>query len=1164
MGIQFILGRSGTGKTARILEEIKSQVKERPIGDPVIYLVPEQMTFLSEYDLAADPALGGVMRAQVYSFTRLAWRVLQETGGMSRKHISAAGLNILIRKIIEDQKEELTIFSKAADKSGFVSHVEAMLTEFKRYCVTPETLSETREAVQQQKGSKALADKLHDLQMIYSEFEKSLMGKYLDSEDYLRLLAEAVASSEYLQTANIYIDGFHSFTPQEYEVIGQLMKHAKRVTIALTVDQAFRTRLPEDTHLFRQTGETYVTLYELAKHSGVSIEEDQILEASRRYQERSLIHLEQYFEHRPVVPYQNATSLSFLEAANRRAEIEGIAREIRKLSREEGYRYKQMAILVRNGHEYQQLIETVFHDYNLPFYIDKKNPMIHHPVIELIRATLEIVASNWRYEPVFRAVKTDLLFPLKGNWNKLREQMDRLENYVLAYGIRGDRWTKEEQWSYRRYRGLEGINRVQTDEEQRIEREINELKRLISKPISRLARRLKQAKTSRAFCEAIYLYLEELEIPRKLETLSMDAQDRGDLITAREHSQAWSAVIELLDQYVEVLGEETMTVKKFAATIDAGLETLKFSNVPAAADQVMVANLELSRLANIDVAFIVGVNDGVLPGTVKEEGVLADDDRELLLSRGIKLAQSSKTRLLDEEFIAYKAFTTPSSRLYISYPIADEEGKALQPSLFIKRLKEMFPSAEERVLVNEPSDLSEEEGLHYVCHPNPTLSYLTTQLQLKRLGYPMYDYWWDVYNFYLDTPEQKEKVSTVLSSLFYKNKTEVLDEQVSKSLYGEEILASVSRMELFNSCPFSHFVNHGLKLREREMYRLQAPDIGDLFHGALKWIAEEIEKRGLYWGKLTKEQCLQLAKEAVVHLGPQLQNQILLSSNRHLYISRKLEQIIGRASYILSGQAKVSGFAPVGIELGFGPQAELPPLSFTLKNGTKMALAGRIDRVDQARNNEEVYLRIIDYKSSGRDLDMTEVYYGFALQMLTYLDIVLTYSQQLVGEKAHPAGVLYFHVHNPMVNSKKVMTIEQIEEEIFKSFKMKGLVLAEEEVVRLMDTSLEGGNSKIISAGINKSNGKLAKSSKVAHRQQFDDMRQHVRNIYQQSGDDIVAGKVDIAPYQYKKRTPCDFCSYRPVCQFDEMMEENHYRTIVPYKKEEIFQKMSEKRDERD
>ncbi|WP_100330557.1 helicase-exonuclease AddAB subunit AddB [Bacillus xiapuensis] len=1159
MSIRFILGRAGTGKTNYIFQEIKQSVKENPAEQtPIIYLVPEQMTYLSEYHLAADPELGGMIRAQVYSFTRLAWRVLQESGGISRQHITASGLNMLIRKIIEDKKDELKIFAKAADKNGFISQVEEMLTEFKRYCVTPQELAEKKEEMISGGSSSALADKLEDLQAIYSDFEEALIGKYVDSEDYLRLLAEAAASSAYIQQADVYIDGFHSFTPQEYEVILQLMKHAKRVTVALTADTSFRAGPPEETHLFRMTGETYSIIYELAKNSGVAVEEDLLLTLPRRYSEQGLIHLERTFEYRPQAVYEKPAPVLIMQAANRRAEIEGVAREIRRLAREKGRRYKQMAVLVRNGQDYQQVIETVFHDYEIPFYIDRKYSMLDHPLIELIRSTLEIIGSRWRYEPVFRAVKTDLLFPLKENWERLREKMDRLENYVLAFGVKGDRWTNGEQWSYRRYRGLEQVNNVQTDEERKIETELNEMKRLITEPVLRLARRLKKAKVSKDFCEALYYYLEELEIPTKLEKLSREAEERGDLLTAREHNQAWNAVMELLDQYVEVLGDESMTVKKFTTIMDAGLEAMRFATVPPAVDQVVVAQLELSRLADVEAAFVIGINDGVLPAKMTDEGMLADEDRQRLLDSGMKLAPNSKTRLLDEEFIAYKAFTTPSSRLYISYPLADEEGKALYPSLFIKRLKEMFPSAEERWLVNDPSELGEDEALQYVCHPSATLSYLTAQLQLKKLQYPIYDFWWDVYNFYIHTPGEKERASMVLSSLFYKNEATPLDDKVSRELYGEEVIASVSRMEMFNSCPFSHFATHGLKLRERDIYRLQAPAIGDLFHGALKWIAEEIEKRGLNWANLTQKQCWHFAKEAVAHLAPKLQNQILLSSNRYLYISRKLEQIIGRASYVLSGQARASGFSPVGIELGFGPRAELPPLTFTLKNGTKMALAGRIDRVDKAAGENEVYLRVIDYKSSGHELDLTEMYYGLALQMLTYLDIILTYSPQIVGEKAHPAGVLYFHVHNPMINSKKAMTIEQIEEEIFKSFKMKGLVLGEEEVVRLMDTTLETGSSKIISAGINKKDGKLAKNSKVANRQQFEYMRRHVRQLYQQSGDEIVSGKVDIVPYQYKKRTPCDFCSYRSVCQFDETLEENHYRLIVPEKEAEIFKKLSE------
>ncbi|MBM7647582.1 ATP-dependent helicase/nuclease subunit B [Bacillus ectoiniformans] len=1156
MSFQFMIGRSGTGKTKRILEEIKQKAEDHPMGDPVIYLVPEQMTFLSEYHLASDHDLGGVIRAQVYSFTRLAWRILQETGGISRQHITSAGLNMLIQKIIDDKKEDLKIFAKAADKTGFISHVETMLTELKRYCLTPEELTEKQQELKDNRAPKSLTDKLEDLQLIYSEFEQGLTGKYVDAEDYLKLLSESIQASDYIKNAEIYIDGFHSFTPQEYLVMQQLMKHAKRVTIALTVDQLFTERT-EDTHLFRMTGETSSTIYEMAKQSGVKIEETIVLTKAERYQSDGLKHLEQHFDLRPAPPSEEKESIHLIQSASRRAEIEGVAREIRKLAREQDVRYKQIAVLIRNSADYQQLIQTVFKDYDIPFFIDQKQPMFNHPLIELIRSTLEIINSHWRYESVFRAVKTDLLFPMKGNWNKLREQMDRLENFVLAYGIKGERWTSKERWSYRRYRGLEQAGLAQTDEERKIEDELNELKLIITKPITRLTKRLKKAATSRDYCEALYLYLEELGVPEKMEKLSLEAEERKDLVTAREHSQAWNAVIELFDQYVEVLGDEQLTIKKFSTIIDAGLEAMRFAIVPPAADQVIIANLELSRLADVDAAFIIGMNEGVLPAKMTEEGILGDEDRETLSYNGIKLAASSRTRLLDEEFIAYKAFTTPSSRLYVTYPLANDEGKSLQPSPYIKRMKELFPNLSERLLVNEPSELNEEEQLQYICHPEPTLSYLTSQLQLKMHHYPMYDFWWDVYNYYVEHPVRKLKAGRVLSSLFYTNEAQQLDEPISTDLYGQEMQASVSRMELFHSCPFSHFATHGLKLRDREVYRLEAPAIGDLFHGALKWIAEEVTRRGLNWASLSQDQCMYLAKEAVVHLSPKLQNQILLSSNRHLYIKQKLENIVSRASYVLSEQARKSGFSPLGIELGFGMGAELPPLAFQLKNGTKMTLAGRIDRVDQALGQDETYLRVIDYKSSGRDIDMTEVYYGFALQMLTYLDIILTYSTKLVGVKAKPAGVLYFHVHNPIISSKKIMTLDEIEKEILKSFKMKGLVLGEEEAVRLMDTSLTTGDSQIISAGFKKDGG-LTSRSKVAAEQEFDELRGHVRKLYQTSGDEIVSGKVDIVPYKYKKRTPCQFCSYRPVCQFDQTLEENNYRVIAPIKQDEIICKIRE------
>jgi ATP-dependent helicase/nuclease subunit B len=1155
MSLRFILGRSGVGKTNYMLDEMKQKLREQPNGPPIIYVVPEQMSFLSEHNLANTPGLNGMIRAQVFSFTRLAWKVLQETGGMSRYHLSDVGLNMLIRKIIEDNKDQLHIFSKASDKPGFINHVETMLTEFKRYCITPEELVDFKE----KENSKVLTDKLHDLELIYQKFEESLFGKYIDSEDYFQLLAEKIEQSLLLQNAEIYIDGFHSFTPQEYRILEQLIRHSSRISISLTMDKQMMAEIPfSEMSLFRMTTETYETLVEVGKTTNATFEEEVVLNNTVRFKDKALVHLENHFDERPAVEFKQKTShIEWMEAANRRAEVEGVAREINRLARDSGYRYKDIAILVRNGQDYRDTLETVFYDHEIPFFIDQKRTMLNHPLIELIRSTLEIMNTNWRYEPVFRAVKTDLLFPYKRKPENLREQMDRLENYVLAYGIKGDRWTKKDRWTYRRFRGLEHADVPQTDREKEIEQEINELRLFITTPILRLVKRLKRQKTGRDYCETLYLYLEELDIPAKLEKLSIEAEESGNLIAAKEHDQAWKAVMDLLDQFVEMLGEEEVSTKKFATILDAGMESMKFSLVPPAVDQVMVADLEKSRLADIKAAFVIGLNDGVLPAKLTDDGVLSDEDREILLQKGMNIAPSSRTRLLDEEFLAYKAFTTPSDYLFISYPIANEEGKALLPSPYIKRIKEMVPACAGRLLINEPSDLPEMEQLQYVSNPNVTISHLTAQLQLKKRQYPMYDFWWDVYNFYMKDSNWNKRAKHVLSSLFYENRAKSLSEETSKDLYGDTILASVSRMELFHGCAFSHFASHGLKLRERQLFKLEAPDIGEMFHGALKWISEEVQKNGLTWSQLSKAQCIDLAKQAVKALAPKLQHQILLSSNRYYYIAKKLEHIISRASMILSDHAKASGFVPVGVELGFGPQEALPPFQFKLRNGTKMELQGRIDRVDKAEDENGVYLRVVDYKSSSRDLDMTEVYYGLALQMLTYLDIVLSNSRSLVGQEALPAGVLYFHVHNPMVNSKKVLTLDQIENEIFKSFKMKGLVLGESEIVRLMDQTLETGSSDIISAGIKK-DGTLSSKSKAASKEDFHYMRKHVRKLYEESGNRIISGATEISPYKLKDRTPCQFCSFRSVCQFDQSLEENDYRVLQASKPQDLLNKLRE------
>lgn len=1163
MAIQFLLGRSGSGKTNYYLNKIVETLQQEPLGPPVIYIVPEQMTFQSEYSLIQTPGLKGMMRAQVFSLTRLAWRVLQEVGGMSRYHVDNTGINMLLRKIIEKHKQELKIFAAASEKPGFIDHLERMLTEFKRYCLEAEAL-ENKEGELLADSQKVLGDKFHDLQIIYAELEKQLLHKYVDSEDYLRLLAEKMPHSSYLKNASIYIDGFYSFTPQELEVIAVLMKTCPSVTIALTADRDYEYELPHEMDLFHMTAQTYQVLHQIAREQQVEIKEPIILNKTKRFEAApGLAHLEKYFDERPTVPFNELVDdIQLLPAVNRRAEVEGVAREIRELVREKDFRYRDIALVVRNGQDYDDLIQTIFQDYEIPYFQDRKRAMVHHPLIEFIRASLEVANGVWRYETIFRSVKTDLLFPLDANVPLLREEMDRFENYVLRYGIQGTKWTMDDRWTYRRYRSLEDMDIPKTDEEREFEEKINELRQLIVKPLKQLQDSLKKAKSGQAMCEALYVYLTKLNIPEKLERWRDEAEQQGDLDTSREHAQAWQAVIGLLDQFVEMMGEEKVSTALFTSVIETGLDAMQFALVPPAIDQVLVASFERSRFSNIKATFILGVNEGVIPAKPQENGILSDQEREYLWQSGFKVAPSSKQQLFDEPFYIYSAFVSPSERLYITYPLANEEGKTLLPSVMIGRLKDMFPLLKAKLLMQEPAELVVEEQIQYVSNPLMTLTYLSGQLQAWKRHYPIDDVWWDAYNFYVGDEDWNAYSQKVLSSLFYRNEAKGLSKETSTHLYGKHIQASVSRMEKFQACPYAHFASHGLRLKERKVFRLEAPDIGELFHAALKMMAEQLRENQKDWRHLTKRECEQLSHHVVDELAPKLQNEILLSSNRHHYLKHKLQQIIERASLVLSDHAKASGFVPIGLELAFGPDQQLPAMQFTLPNGSKMELIGRIDRVDKAEGSNGILLRIVDYKSSDKVLNLVEVYYGLALQMLAYLDVVITYAEKLIGTGQHalPAGVLYFHVHNPMINSSKALTLDEIEEEIFKRFKMKGLLLGDEEAVRLMDQTLESGHSRIVSAGLKKGGGFYSNSS-IAGEQQFADLRKHIRKQFTDIGTKITDGVIDISPYKLKEKTPCEFCSFRSVCQFDQSMEKHDYRHLKPEKPEVILEKMRQEGD---
>ncbi|SEH96478.1 DNA helicase/exodeoxyribonuclease V, subunit B [Halobacillus karajensis] len=1162
MGLRFLLGRSGSGKSTRCLNEIETKLKDDPRGPAIIYIVPDQMTFQQEYGLLKREGVEGSIRAQVFSFSRLAWRVLQETGGGTKKFITSTGVQMMLRKIVEERTSDWRVFQKAVEKQGFIEQLEGMITEFKRYRIKPDDLHAQMDALDQFVHStsqeQGLRDKLDDLGYIYDRLVDALKEQYIDSEDQLQLLSSKIPEAAFLDGAEVYIDGFHSFTPQEYQVIETLLKKVDTVHLTLTTEQPTGEE-NQELDLFHETKQTYLDLKKVAEEAGVPIEGVEILDhtAGRMKDRPALRHLEKYYDVRPAEAFKGEVPIQIAEAVHPRAEVEGVAQEILHLVRDEGYRFKDIAILMREPEVYHSLIETLFDDYEIPVFIDEKRTMLNHPMIELVRSGLDVVEGNFRYDAVFRLLKTGFIPATDRQYPLTEDAIDELENYVLEYGIRArTQWFSNEPWIYQRFRGFE--QSAQTDEEKAKQTRINAYREQVRQALQLFDEDLRAAETIEERARIIYLWLEGLRVPDQLESWRNFYDEKGEIERGREQEQVWDDFLQLLDEMVEMAGEEKMSLQVFRNTIDSGLESLTFAHVPPSMDHVIVGSVDRSRMTGIKASFLLGVTDGMWPMKPPSEGMISEQERSLLAEHGLQLANGSNRQLLDDRFYVYLALTMPADKLWISYPLSNEEGKSKVPATLIQRIEELFPSTQNHVLLQDPDDLY--EATRFITNPHKTRSALTSQFARYLKGYKMEPVWWALLNWYIDHEPSDGMTSKVLKSLFYQNKPVQLSKETTGRLFDKQVKTSVSRLETYHRCSYQYFAQHSLGLEERRTYKLDAPDIGQLFHEALKQITEWVQAEGRDFSQLKRQETDRYAERATNELAPILQNQILKSSNRYQYIQRKLQQVIARAAFVLSEQARKSQFSPVGLELGFGTggDAKLPPLSFDLPNGYELMLRGRIDRVDKALSEEDLFLRIIDYKSSSKGLSLVDVFYGLSLQMLAYLDVVLTNAEYWLGKHASPAGVLYFHVHNPMITGKQLLKDEQIEEEIFKKFKMQGVLLENERVVQMMDTGLDKGYSQIVPAAL-KAKGGFYKSSKTADEERFEQLKLYIRDLMTEAGTRITDGKVDLDPFQKNQQVACEVCSYRSVCQFDPTLEEHNYRKLQEMKDEDVLEKLTKR-----
>ncbi|GLC31308.1 helicase-exonuclease AddAB subunit AddB [Clostridium omnivorum] len=1142
MSLRFIYGRAGSGKSRRCLEEIKERV-DSDFGKKLVLLIPEQFSFQASKNLINTVGERVATKAQVLSFTRLAYVVFSEVGGITRQLMNPAGKNMLIYRIIDEIKDELKVFKRAGRQQGFVNIIGDIITEFKRYDVNPDLLRIVSGNI---KENTALYEKMQDINLIYDIFEKTLHKNYIDSEDELLLLAEKLEHCTLFDGAEIWIDEFSSFTPLQYKIIEKLLKKASRVNITLNTDCLIAGGSTDNTDVFAPIKNTERKLLKFAEDNNIAYEKPLCLEENllpRFKSSKELAHLEKYFFYFPYNQYKEDTlDISVFKALNMYTEIQNVAREIIALTRDKSFRLNDIAVITRDLDSYEKLVQAIFNEYEIPYFIDKKRDINGNPLVILLNSVIDIFSKGWSYEAVFRYLKTGLT-------GIEQEDIDLIENYVLANGIKGKKWT-EEKWNYRFNYGFQS-EEISEIEQETIDR-VNEIKNRITEPLMRLNKKIKNRKNVRDMCTAIYELFEELNCYENIEKWISEFKEDKDLDMANEYSQIWNIVIELLDQIVEVMGEEKLTMDEFVKVLTTGINECEIGVIPPSLDQVLVGSIDRIRSHDVSALFIIGVNDGVFPKASNEEGILSDKDREELKELGLELALDTKAQAFEEQFLIYNSLTLSSKYLKISYPIANFEGKTMRPSIIISRLKKVFPN------IKEDSDIikleDDVENLKAVTGASSTFNELIAAIRGKAEGEAASAVWWDVYSWYKEKPEWKERCIRTFEGLSYSNQVKFVNEKKIRKLYGSPLQFSVSRLERFSQCPFAYYVEYGLKAKQRKIYEFSPPDLGSFIHEVLDEFSEILEKESITWREIEDQWCDEAISLIVDKKVNERTGSILSSSPRYKYMSERLKRIMTKSVNLIAQHIKKSGFDPIGYEMSFGKNGDFPPITVDLPSGDKIELIGRIDRVDELQTEEGLYLRIIDYKSGNKSFKLSDVYYGLQLQLLVYLDAVLSNQEKYIEKGILPGAMLYFRIDDPIVSVKKEMSEEEIQKEVMKTLKMKGLLLKDAKVIKAMDKDIDG-YSLIIPAQILKS-GEVSSKSSAATLEQFELLRKYVRHILIDLCEEMLNGNISIKPYKKKDSTPCEYCSFSAVCQFDTSIKDNKYKYLNDRSDEEVWELM--------
>lgn len=1105
--VRFVYGRSGAGKTYKLCEDMVTASIAMPKQNYYM-VVPEQFTMETQRRLAAMHPDGGVMDIDILSFDRLAYRVFEELSVKTDQVLEDIGKTMVISHLLDIHSDELMIFSRSAGRPGFHDEMKSMICELFQYGIRREAVEAAMEHISK---DSVLYMKLHDLLLIYDYFIAYIEGHYIVAEQLLDLAGAYVTQSEKLRDAVIFFDGFTGFTPVQYVMLYQLFDVVADMCFALTMP-APRTEFGKEHHLFHMGYETYCRLVKLARqHPKAQLTEDMNVELTSDYRHESagcLSHLEQNIFTYPYKRFtEEVTNLQIFSARTAREELHETARRIRRLV-EQGYRYRDIAVVTGDLEGISYLAEEVFQQYHIPNFVDQNTDMRKNPFVAWVLSLWRIVAYQYR--------RKDVIAYIKSGFSKVvfAGQAGVLENYALSRNI-----DSKSGWQ------LSCRDAYIEDMRRRLIEELAGFEALLT------------GRTVRDYLRAIYLFSSRLNV----EYVLIDRADRFE--KEEKHHQAgiymqiYPKMMGLFDKLVDILGEERMSYSEFYTVLETGVNSLDIGMIPQGLDQVIVGDITRTRLSDIKILFLMNANEGIIPKSSSRGMILSDRDREALAAE-IALAPGGRVKGYQEQFYLYLTLTKPSKCLIVSYHKLTTDNKGVRPSYLISRLTAIFPmlSVEEfDAILPLEKIYTMEDGIGLL-------------LQLLKDGRDASQKDKALYAL-LKLAENTQEEKMLLSGISFPVSKQLLPEELAEALYGGQPVTSVSRLERYAGCAYAFFLEYGLRLKEQKLFEIQTADTGSILH-------ETMEKVFTYFKEQENgvrgagEEELTFKTKEVLHavIQQEAYEELFEASKRNRYLYHTLERVAVKSITTLKRQLKAGQMVPEAFELAFGDPVSYA--SFRLTEQVEMQLKGVVDRVDifADQGEKKLYVQVIDYKSGAKDIDYTKLYYGTQLQLFVYMNVVRAWAKEKYPDmEIVPVGMYYFHMHDmPVECGNMAVSEEELESLKDRDMRLSGLTVEEPGRIALVDN----GPGRVLPV-IQKKDGGFRASGSLVSDTAFDEVCDYAFAKVKQLGRDMYQGNIEVNPYKLGQKTACTYCRFSGICQFDPADQSRTYRYLVKKSREE-------------